>query len=79
MADQGSSNVMPKENPNWLNNSIQFPRLIADAEALGIFEGQRLLDLATEMDLTIQEACVIIERAQSEWDQIKANTCSKNT
>jgi hypothetical protein len=67
---------------NWDNNAIQFPRLIAELEVLGVFDlkqvdNQRVIDsLATSMDLDPSEVYEIVDRAQVEWDQIKASTCN---
>ena len=66
---------MPKENPKWLDDSIQFPRLIAEAEAVGCFTGQEFADLAEGMDLTRLELCQLIDRAQAEWEKVKMQHC----
>jgi len=66
---------MPKENPKWLDNSIQFPRLIVEAEAVGCFAGQQFADLAEEMDLTRLELYQLIERAHAEWEKVKTKHC----
>lgn len=58
---------------NWKNDAIQFPRLIAEAQACGGFEAT-IPELAEEMDLTTNEVCEIIERAQRTWDKIKSET-----
>lgn len=58
---------------NWENNDIQFPRLIAEAEAVGAFPGRILKALAKEMDLVVEEVGEIIDRAQNEWQRIKDN------
>jgi len=57
---------------NWRNNAIQFPRLIAELEATGTFSIPGVLGtLASEMGLTVDEVCGLIDRAQQEWDKIK--------
>lgn len=58
----------------WLNNTLQFPRLIAEAEAAGAFTPEILEAMATSMDLTVHKVCELIDRAQSEWDHIIAST-----
>lgn len=58
-------------NKNWKNNKIQFPRLIAELEAIGAFNEETLHNLADSMDLTPDEVCELIDRAQNEWDKIK--------
>jgi hypothetical protein len=73
---------MPKritisKNPekNWRNNDIQFPRLIAEMEANGIFALPGVMQsLADEMDLTPDEIAGLIDRAQQVWDDIKNRT-----
>lgn len=69
-------------NSNWENNSIQFPRLLAEIEASGAFDlrlpdGQRIVDsVAESMDLDVSEVYELLDRAQVEWDRIKAQTFS---
>jgi len=58
----------------WKNNAIQFPRFIAEAEAAGAFTNKIVDDMAASMDLTAYEVCELVDRAQEEWDKIKANT-----
>lgn len=57
----------------WYNNSIQFPRLIDEIQAVGLTEDQwdALLE---SMDLESDELAELFERAQSIWDSIKAAT-----
>lgn len=61
------------ENPNWLNDHIQFPRLIAEIEAVGLTPIQWLA-LRESMDLQSEELAELFERAQKKWDGIKAQT-----
>ena len=56
---------------NWLDNEIQFPRLIAELEAAGAFTNEVLRDVADSMDLRTEDVCSLIDRAQKEWDKIK--------
>jgi len=58
----------------WKNNAIQFPRLIAEAEAAGAFTDQVLADMATSMDLSVGEIAELLGRASDEWDEIKKRT-----
>lgn len=56
---------------NWENNSIQFPRLIAEMEATGFFEQSENLDALLEsMDLEMDDLAELIERASTIWDSI---------
>lgn len=63
------------QNPqeNWENDYIQFPRLIAEMEAVGGFV-PKLKELSEAMDLTHQEIAIITTRAQAKWDEIKTLT-----
>lgn len=59
---------------NWNDNSIQFPRLIAEAEAAGAFKPSIIKAMAESMDLERVEVIELIDRAQHEWDKIKSRT-----
>ena len=61
---------------NWKNDSIQFPRLIAELEALGAFTPSVMEILREEMDLTNLEICCLIDRAQSKWEAKKKKFCN---
>lgn len=63
-------------NDKWLNNEIQFPRLIAELEATGAFTNEVISNLAESMDLRIDDVCNLIDRAQTEWEKIKNLTFS---
>lgn len=62
----------PEEN--WKNDSIQFPRLIAELQAVGVFNNTVIADLKEAMDLTESEIQDLIDRACEQWDEIKQNT-----
>jgi hypothetical protein len=58
---------------NWMNNAIQFPRLIAELEAVGVFQDASYMgDLAESMDLGQAEIAELVERAVTEFDKIKS-------
>lgn len=57
----------------WNDNSIQFPRLIAELEAVGAFTPQVTESLCESMDLTVDEISELVDRAQAKWDEIKGN------
>jgi hypothetical protein len=62
----------PCQNPKWLDNSIQFPRLIAEINGIGLTD--EMYDLLCEsMDLTSDEVDELFERAEAEWQKIKNN------
>jgi len=52
----------------WNNNSIQFPRLIAEIAATQELD---LESLSESMDLTIDEVKELFERADVEFEAIK--------
>jgi hypothetical protein len=65
---------MPKKMSKWEDNSVQFPRLIAEAEAAGLWCDKVGVQLMCEsMDLDTEEVFEIIERAQTVWDKIVAD------
>ncbi len=53
---------------NWNDNSIQFPRLIEEAQAAGAFTNEVIHAMADSMDLTPQEIYEILERARKKWE-----------
>lgn len=59
-------------NKNWNNSHIQFARLLAEIEANGGFTDKLMDDLCASMNLERMDVCGLINRAQSEWDEIKA-------
>lgn len=60
---------------NWFNNNIQFPRLLAELYAAGVLLQPALVkQLEESMDLKYYDIEELFERAQSEWDDIKART-----
>ena len=56
----------------WKNNAIQFPRLIAELEAVGAFTPEVMRDLRESMDLEDENISEIVDRAQVEWEKAKA-------
>lgn len=66
--------VFSDPNKNWLSNEIQFPRLIAEIEAAGIFTPENIELLSESMDLSQSQIIEIVDRAQSQWDAIKQAT-----
>lgn len=60
-----------KPKSKWEDNSIQFPRLIAEIEMAGGFNKEIINDLCNSMDLTEDEVFSIVDRACAEWDKIK--------
>lgn len=60
----------------WLNDDIQFPRLIAEAEAAGAFTTDVIGAMASSMDLSVDEVLELLERAGGKWDAIVFGTPS---
>lgn len=56
----------------WADNSIQFPRLLA--EIMATQDQLDMLALAQSMDLSVDEVRELFDRAQEKWEQIKENT-----
>jgi hypothetical protein len=59
-------------NSRWKDDSIQFPRLIAE-----IIATQEKLDIAVlcaSMDITVDELDELFERAQNAWARISYDT-----
>ena len=54
----------------WENDAVQFPRLIAEAEAAGAFTDDVLSDMADSMDLEVAQVVELVSRAQERWDDI---------
>tara|TARA_R110000765_G_scaffold54374_1_gene108449 strand:- start:138 stop:617 length:480 start_codon:yes stop_codon:yes gene_type:complete len=55
----------------WGDDFTQFTRLIAEAEAVGMWTNPVIEKLANEMDLVSSDVVEIIDRAQRSWDLIK--------
>ena len=58
-------------DPVWNDNTIQYPRLIAELEAAGAFTTEVLSDLCTSMDLDPDKILDIVHRADTDWESIK--------
>jgi predicted dinucleotide-utilizing enzyme len=59
------------DNPVWLDDKIQFPRVIAEAEAAGAFTPDVMEKMAEGMDLMVCDVVDLIDRAQNVWDKQK--------
>jgi len=55
----------------WNNDSLQFPRFIAEAEAAGAFKPSIIRNMAESMDLQEKDVVELIDRAQAKWDYFK--------
>jgi hypothetical protein len=63
---------------NWHNNAIQFPRLLAELDALGLITKANETALCASMDIAPVEVQEIIDRATCVWDEIKARTADSS-
>jgi len=60
---------MAQENPKWEDNSIQFPRLLA--EILATQENLDYEALSESMGLEQARIDELFDRADAEWERIK--------
>ena len=62
------------KNPLWLNDEIQFARLLSEIRANGQMDVDQVLnaDLCHSMDLTPDEVESLFDRAQVAWEKVKA-------
>jgi len=58
-------------NDKWENNSIQFPRLLAELQGLLTFD--QLSSVAESMDLEEKQVEELLNRAITEWEGIKSD------
>ena len=57
----------------WKDNSIQFPRLLAELWACGLDSGV-YDNLEASMNLSRKRIYELFERAEKEWERIKRTT-----
>jgi hypothetical protein len=59
-------------NKNWKKDSVQFPRLIAELNAAGVFQDAETVSFLKEsMDLTTDEILDVVERAERKFEVLK--------
>jgi len=56
----------------WDDNSIQFPRLLAEIKMVGLTPGQ-MKGLCASMDLSKEEINTLLDRAEEAFENIKTN------
>lgn len=62
----------------WNDNSIQFPRLLAEIAATCDIPITQQRELCESMDITLEELDELFERAQDAWERIKYGTLAHN-
>jgi len=62
---------VPTQNPQWLDNEVQFARLIAEAEGIGLFTPDATRELCSVMDLAERDLAHLLERARKRFDRAK--------
>jgi hypothetical protein len=58
-------------NPKWEDDSIQFPRLLAEIHACVDISSKNWRELQESMDLSEGEILDLLERASEKWEFIK--------
>lgn len=61
---------MVKPGEKWNDNSIQFPRLLAELFGIGL-TARQYQQLRDAMDLEVEDIDELLERALMTWDRIK--------
>ena len=61
----------------WNDNSIQFPRLLAEIAATVELSPAQQVKLCESMDITFQELGELFDRAQDAWERIKYGTVAR--
>ena len=57
----------------WYEDSVQFPRLIAELEYAGVFTDVKILNkLQESMDLEQKDILSLVNRACNEFDKVKS-------
>ena len=74
MLPDADSEAMTGNGP-WLNDAIQFPRLISELQAAGAFTEEVVAELKDNMDLDETRIFSLVRRADREWERLKRETC----
>jgi len=64
-----------QNNPSWDDDSIQFPRLLAEIAATVELTEDQWGELRASMDLDTNDIAELFDRAQSRWEEIKQEYC----
>lgn len=65
-----------QEITHWTNDSIQFPRLLAEIDSMGL-DVHQIESLCEKMDITYSELQKLFRRAETRWEEIKRNLPQK--
>ena len=63
---------MSKQNGKWLDDKIQFPRLICELDMAGAITPKVMDALCESMDLNEGNIVELFDRATKKWDEVKA-------
>lgn len=63
---------VPNPDAAWRDDAIQFPRLLAEIEAIGLTRHMKKA-LCDAMDLEWSDIAELLDRAQAQWDGRKAD------
>ena len=66
------SSIKNNTNPLWMNDNVQFSRLLSEIYAAGLNEYQ-YSDLSDSMNLSKSQINELFERAESAWNLHKLN------
>jgi len=70
--------IITQHNPRWDDDSIQFPRLLAEIAATVELTEDQMGELAAAMDLEFNDVAELFDRAQARWEEIKEEYCPVN-
>lgn len=62
-------------NDLWKNDSVQFPRLLAELVAVGAPTEEQMQELCESMDLEPEQVNELLDRAQARWEELKNMNC----
>lgn len=71
-ADEDNTSPLDEENPRWLNNEVQFARLLC--EIVAAYEGDLkdlVRDVGRSMDLSVDSVNELFDRAEEVWEKAK--------
>jgi len=69
----------PNESSLWERNDLQYPRLIAGILAAGTLDERARILICESMDLEPEQLTELLDRAETEWTQIKQSLLPTRT